>query len=1346
MIIQYNQHSHRFIQLSTLFFCFIAILFTGRSVAAQDEGETAVNRRFHHYSTADGLPDNYIHDIYQDEMGFMWFATIDGLARFDGYHFELFLGGDVNDPQALANSRVMDVHPGGGGQLWLGLRSGGINRYELQSQRILRFRPEDGLGELTSGSFGAITSDEQGRMIMGGSPNIDMYIYDPADGSLSRYPKIGFENDAILDLHTDDTGAIWASFTSGVGRWDGERFRHYDLVSARSVDLWRAQNGTLWFAGGNGLSYFDSQADQIVGIANAPRGIRAIGQDQSGLFWIGADSGLHTYDSLTDRWELFAQHDPFDPTSFPAASVRSVYVDDGDNIWIGTIDGLSVVDPRQGRFSDQPADLMVSEDGGRLEVTAVTTDGDALWLGIEGELAYWAEGERTGYALPEPMTITALEVAQNGQVWFGGERADQIWSFDLDSESFISWGLAEAELAQRNSRAQSPIVTSIVEDEAGDIWVAIRWHSLQRIQPETGDTKAWIIAPGGVPDGGPPPERGEGPPPEGVGRPELELSADTIGGPINDLVLTADGLWIGYEGLGFSYMDRQAERFEHYVDNSPVGQTQDMLLDSSGILWLATERGLARFDPNVGEQIVFTNVDGLASSNIDSVMEDTAGDIWVSTRAGLSRFRQETQRFENYGLLNNLPVGDFLDNASLDIGDGRIGFGHLHGVVSFHPDDIEANPNPPQVVLTEMRLANEPVQIGEGSILSEAIEVTDLITLDHDDDFVSFEFAALAFAAPAENIYRYRLEGLEEEWNVVPADRRFATYTDLDAGTYVLQVQGTNEDGTWSVEDALLTIVVNPPWWETWWFRAVAIVLFLGLLVAGVRLRVYSLENQKGLLELEVARQTAVIQEAEIQNRRFAVLEERQRIGRELHDDIGQIIGFVSVQSQAILNWVRQGDIPKVEATAQQLMRVAQDAHTDIRQYILGIRNQGEKDTEETVGFIPGLERYLKSLEDLYGLETELRYPPGWRQNSLLVEETETQLLRIIQESLNNVRKHAGTDWANVVFSDFGETVLLVISDKGNGFEMKESISATAEQGIHEDAHFGLTIMKERAESCGGTFEIHSTPGRGTQTMVTVPKRVGEDPELAVRGLRVMLVDDHQLYLEGITNILHTRGVNVVGKANNGLEAQKMAAELQPELILMDVHMPVCNGLEATRLIKQAWPDIRIVMLTVSAEETELFDALRFGASGYLLKSTSGPEFFKMLRDAMRGESVLTPELAVKMLDQFAQNQAFGSKVKVESKPVENESVTAGSAEEASNAEPVNEQPAKPEIVLTFRQRQVLELVSQGMSNAQIADQLFISESTVKRHVSNLLGRLQLRSRYELGYYFGANYVDQDQG
>lgn len=460
--------------------------------------------------------------------------------------------------------------------------------------------------------------------------------------------------------------------------------------------------------------------------------------------------------------------------------------------------------------------------------------------------------------------------------------------------------------------------------------------------------------------------------------------------------------------------------------------------------------------------------------------------------------------------------------------------------------------------------------------------------------------------------------------------------------------------------------------------------------------------------------------QTEAQRQRLAALEERERIGRELHDDLGQVMSYVSLQAQTARELLKHGQTASAQATLTQLVQAAQEAHNNVRQYILGVRTA----TLSSADFTETLQQYLAQLDARHGLTVAISWPDDFSATAL-TPEIETQLLRIIQEALTNVRDHAGVDRATIFFTLHPDEVQTIIADEGRGFKPfvvppEEGESKTSpplatkgriEGGLSgseprkPEGHFGLEITRERAEAVGGSLEVRSTPEVGTQVIVRLPRMLESPPEKAMQGMRALLVDDHALYLDGLKNMLSVRGIQVVGTARDGLEAQALARKLQPDLILMDVEMPRCNGLEATRRIKADLPDTKIVMLTVAADDDTLLQALKNGASGYLLKSVAGREFFILLNQAMQGETVLSPSLAAHILTEFTRPETTF---------------------------PTADPPAP---TLTPRQQEVLALAAQGLSNKEIAAQLNVSANTVKYHVSQILERLHLHSRYELAHY-----------
>ncbi len=461
------------------------------------------------------------------------------------------------------------------------------------------------------------------------------------------------------------------------------------------------------------------------------------------------------------------------------------------------------------------------------------------------------------------------------------------------------------------------------------------------------------------------------------------------------------------------------------------------------------------------------------------------------------------------------------------------------------------------------------------------------------------------------------------------------------------------------------------------------------------------------------------------QQRAIATLEERTQIGQELHDRLGQVFGFLSLQSQAAEALFAAQKQEAGLIALERLEDVAQDAHNQVREFILGMK----AGAAESHDFWESLRAYAVRLRHLYQMRVTLELPES--DGPLLPPDKELHLLRIIQEALTNARLHSGVDQAQVCFRQEGALMRVIIADAGRGFDaatpasdpvarartlsdldQTDSLGAEGEEEGGEEAalHFGLSGMAERAKALGGSLQIHSLPGAGARVEVTFPVGRGGADDLAqsesftgkrpLKDSRVLLVDDQPIFLEGLNNLLTAYGLHVVGMAHDGLEAQELARTTRPDVIVMDIHMPVCDGIEATRRIKAENPAVEIVMLSVSAEDETLFEALKAGASGYLLKSMTAADIFLLITGLVDGVPPLAPELAGKVLAEFQ-----------------------------------NHLQAQPDVTLTDEQSHILGQVAKGRTYIQIGMALNLSERTVRRYMKEIMSPLHVNSRAEAERY-----------
>jgi signal transduction histidine kinase len=486
---------------------------------------------------------------------------------------------------------------------------------------------------------------------------------------------------------------------------------------------------------------------------------------------------------------------------------------------------------------------------------------------------------------------------------------------------------------------------------------------------------------------------------------------------------------------------------------------------------------LNRFDPRTQTFNRYTEKQGLPNDSVFGILKDDQGFLWLTTNNGLAKFDLRTEEITVYDVTDGLQSNVFNSNAYFRGSDGTMYIGGINGFNTFKPEDIHSNPVTPQVAITRFEVFSEPMKLD--------LSGETPIELSYQQDFFTFEFAALDFNAPQKNRYAYMLEGFDQNWIEIE-DRRFATYTNLPGGEYVFRVKASNSDGVWNETGISIPIMVTPPIWETLWFQGLGIAMLVIFIVLGFRWRLRTVHAQKADLEKQVAIRTSELMHQIDQREKAeqalaekaaqeAVAIDRTRLARDLHDAVTQTLFSASMIAEVL---------PDIWSTSQiegrrrldELRQLTRGALAEMRTLLVELRPSGLTEIP-----LPDLLRQL--CESLIGrarlpiqlhIEGEGKLPP----------DLQICFYRIAQEALNNIVKHARATQALVTLR-LNETVTLSIVDNGSGFD-PASVSPR---------HYGLKIMCERAEALGAEFSIYSEPGEGTQISVSwTPPALSPNP------------------------------------------------------------------------------------------------------------------------------------------------------------------------------------------------------------------------------------------------------------
>ena len=870
---------------------YVLLLFTFISFEASAQGDI----KFDKITVDNGLSQSNINWILQDQQGFIWFATDGGLNRFDGSQFKTFIHNDsdstsisnniinhiyeddngeiwastqnglnvfnkslevftkfkseLNNPQGLSSNQITCTIKDNLGNYWIGTSGGGLNKYNPVTKKFRTYiniikNPQS----ISSNYITCMEKDKYGYIWIGTAEN-GLNMLDPESGKFLRYVKTDINStknlsgNQINTIYEDNDGDLWIGTSAGIdllkpgksGRNLNNRDKitnfHPTLFSNKSgennsvLSIYQGESGLIWFGTlDNGLCFLDKYTlaagnyiiDPNSDFSILSNNVTSVFDDRSGILWIGTNAGISLIDRESDRFS-WHKRTPGVLNSLSSNNIQAIYKENSGIIWLGTYDkGLVKYDPQTEIFTNYLDDDLVVEGESIKERNRILKKYDRRRkIKKITELHYISHNR-----------VYALHRDRSKRLWIGtGGGGLNVLNIQNGSiEKYVNIPGEDNSISSDNLRC-------IIQDKKGQIWIGTEDAGLNLFSD--GKFKRYLSDDNDV----------------------FSIS----GNDVRSIVEDDNGyLWIGTFGGGLNKFDPINNTFTRYSheDNDLSSNSIYSLYFDNSILWIGTADGLNALDVSTNRFEHFNRSNGLPSNSIYTILDDENGNLWIGTNRGISRLNKATHVIKNYSYEDGLQYTEFNPGAGYFTKQGEMLFGGINGYCTFNPTGMVDNQLKPEIKFTDFLIFNEKVPIGiPGSPLKKHISETDTIVLSYKDVSVSFEFVALNFTDSKKNAYAYKMENFEKKWNYV-GNRRFAYYSNLQPGSYILRVKASNNDGIWNEEGISLYIIVKPPIWQTWWFYSLTALFIFSAIFLTIQFRTRALHKSKIILENQVKLRT----------------------------------------------------------------------------------------------------------------------------------------------------------------------------------------------------------------------------------------------------------------------------------------------------------------------------------------------------------------------------------------------------------------------------------------------------------------------------------------------------------
>lgn len=1193
---------------------------------------------FRHYTVSDGLSANTIWDIEQDAQGYMWFGTKYGLSRFDGYDFKSFQY-QKGVAGSLGNNFIRKIFKYDAKTLWIGTDEG-IYVFNLETEKFTLFKPLQHffINDVIRAKNGDIWIATKAEGI---------FVYSPKSHAIKRFntrsiPAIA--SNEVSKILQDDAGEIWiGTYDKGIDVLNPQtnQIKQYNTSSPIArissnviLDLYKDANGDIWIGTmAGGLNLWTKRTNRFTiyqrssGNSISDNIVRAIYEPKPGFICLGTEKGLNIFDRKNNRFTVYQKrsHDPF---GINDDAVYNVFKDREGGMWVGTyFGGLNYYHEGNAGFEFYYPSGAKNALSGNAVSAFLETGADRMWIGTEdGGLSYFNPVDKSFRKYPFSAkqdslsyhNIHALYQDKAGNIWIGmytgginilNPRTGKIKRYKSDPTNLAS--------LSDNS------VYSIDEDRDGRVWVST--ISGLNLYDQQNDRFIRI--------------KGK----------NLDKSCIYQVYQDQDKVI-----WIATYDNGLISMD-QNNRLTQYAYTKKPGSISSnkvicMLDDGEGNLWLGTDgSGLNVLNKKTGKFKVFADENWI-SSVIYGIVKDKSGMLWFSTNNGLFEYNPRTKTKRSFGKWDNLQSQQYNYKAYYQDSSGKLYFGGINGFNTFQPEEVKSSTAIPKVSFTNFQLFNKDLDVNGGnSPLKQAINYTSEVILNHDQSVLSVSYASLSFITPKKLHYAFKMDGFDKGWNNVGSQRK-ATYTNLPAGQYRFQVKVIDDLGNGIGKVSSIKITILPPFYKT----VTAYVFYLIVLLLGaiwLRRMVYEKALRRNEIKLE------------------------QLKNKNEQDFYKQKIAFFTAMAHEI-----RTPLSLIIAPLEQLLAEKENDQEHMDQLLIMEENSDRLLTLvnqlldfrriESDFFEIHLERIeliylINSIRDRFSpiaKKKELEFVVVSAVKKLDVHADPEALMKILSNLLINAfkfaRKRLEIKINELHINANGEEMISIsVVDDGIGipkaqldsiFEKFFKVSTEEHQYTNlGGTGIGLALAKSLSEKHGGKLEVQSEEGLKTIFTVLIPYRqlkiapiiapLEADEEHEGKPT-VLVVEDDPSLLDFLSKSFTAEGYYTL-RAKNGKDALKQLDNHQVELVISDVMMPVMDGVELCKIIKNDvdYSHLPVVLLTAKTNSEAEIQGLESGADAYISKPFKWKQLSLIIKNLL--------ELQSNLKQRFAQNPLAGPEI-----------------------------------------------------------------------------------------------------